>query len=120
LAKLNNIKDARSGYEQAIENANKSQNNFYIATAYQEAARVEFLAENLEVMINMVYAGLGALKLESDPHAKRHAELYLALSWAYNKLGNKDLTTKAKLHAEESLKYLDKETVQRIQNYFNQ
>jgi tetratricopeptide (TPR) repeat protein len=119
LANLNESKEAIKEATEAVLNANKSENTFYIATAYQEAARVEFLNNNFEAMLAPLYSALGALKLGEDPHAKRHAELYLGLSLAYGELGNHDLAKKTLQLGENYLKELDEETSERIRSYFH-
>jgi tetratricopeptide (TPR) repeat protein len=118
FAKLKKSEEASRLAVGAVLNANKSDNTFYIATAYQEFARVEFLNQKFEAMLAPLYSALGALMLESDPHAKRHAELYLSLNLAYSKLDNQSLAEKTLHLAETYLKELDKQTAERIRGYF--
>lgn len=118
FTKLNNSKESKSLAKEATKNANKSENTFYIATAYQELARVHFLNQNFEEMLDPLYAALGALKLESDPHAKRHAELFLSLNFAYEKLSNNSLAEKSLSLAEYFLNQLDEPTAERIRGFF--
>lgn len=120
LARLDKTSDSENLAYEAITNANKSKNSFYVATAYGEAGRVYFINNKPEFMLDCLYSAIGALQLENDPHTKRHAELYLGLVWAYNKLNNKELAQTAQLKGEENLKQLDKETADRIKSYFNE
>lgn len=118
LAKAGKASEAEELAYQGVLNANKSSNIFYIATAYQEAGRVHFISNKPELIPECLYAALGALKLEDDAHAKRHAELFLGLSWAYSKLGNKELSSQTKERGEECLKELDEATANRIRGFF--
>jgi len=118
LAKQNEQADAQAMAYEAIQNANKSTNKFYVATAYKEASRVYFLNKKYESMLDCLYAALGALELEEDPHARIHAELYLSLSFAYQQLENTDLSEATNVKAEEYLKQLDEESANRIRGYF--
>lgn len=120
FARLRMPEEATSQSVEAVYNANKSENVFYIATAYQEAARVEYLNHNFVTMLAPLYSALGALKLESDPHAKRHAELFQGLAYAYDKTGNQALSKRAGELSEKYLAELDDETAARIHNYFKQ
>ncbi len=118
LAKEEQRSEAESLSYEAIQNANKSENTFYIATAYKEAGRVYFLNKKYEAMLDCLYAALGALELEEDTHARQHSELYLSLSCAYAQLGNNKLSDMTKDRAEEYLKELDEESADRIRGYF--
>jgi tetratricopeptide (TPR) repeat protein len=117
-AKQEKFDEASSQVYEGIQNANKSNNRFYIATAYKEAGRVYFLAKKYQAMIDCLYAALGALQLDEDPHAKQHAELYLSLAHAYERLNNSDLFKSTQAKAEEYLKELDDESAVRIRSYF--
>lgn len=118
MAKQEEHADAQSMAYEAIQFANKSNNKFYVATAYKEAGRVYFLGKKYEAMIDCLYAALGALELEEDSHAKQHAELYLSLSFAYRQLENTELSEATNNKAEEYLKQLDEQSANRIRGYF--
>lgn len=118
LAKLKDSDPAQKLCYQAIQNANKSGNSFYVATAYADAGRVFFILQKPEFMPDCLLAALGALSLESDPHAKRKAELYLGLNWAYTKLNNSQLAKKSKTLGEQNLQELDEQTAERIRGFF--
>lgn len=118
LAKSGEGSEAESLAYQAIQNANKSQNTFYVATAYKEAGRVYFLNKKYDAMLDCLYAALGALELEEDTHARQHSELYLSLSHAYKQLGNAKLSGITGEKAEEYLKQLDGDSANRIRGFF--
>lgn len=119
LAKEGEASEAESLAYKGIQNANKSNNTFYIATAYKEAGRVYFLNKKYEAMLDCLFSALGALELEKDTHARQHAELYLSLSFAYKELNNTELSESSNKKAEEYLEQLDTESANRIRGYFN-
>lgn len=118
LAKLKQESEAQELCYQAIQSANKSSNSFYVATAYADAGRVFFILQKPEFMPDCLLAALGALSLESDPHTKRKAELYLGLNWAYKRINNLDLARKAESLANQNLQQLDEPTAERIRGFF--
>lgn len=117
LARLEEVGNSETLIIQAIENVKKSDNSFYVATAYGEAGRVYFLNGKPRDMIDCLNGALGALDLEDEPHAKRRAELFQGLSYAYDKTGNQALSKRAGELAEKYLAELDDETATRIRNY---
>lgn len=118
MAKQDDHANAQAMAYEAIQNVNKSYNKFYVATAYKEAGRVYFLGEKYEAMIDCLYAAIGALELEEDTYARHRAELYMSLSFAYEKLENAKLSEATNLKAEEYLKQLDEQSAERIRGYF--
>ena len=119
LAKQEDFDRAQSLVYEAIQNANRSKNKFYVSTAYKEAGRIYYLNKKYQAMIDCIYASLGVLQLEEDSHAKQHAEIYLSLSYAYKQLENIQLAEDTNTKAEEYLKQLDDESAERIRNYFS-
>lgn len=120
LAKLKEVEESEALIMQTIENVKKSNNSFYVATAYGEAGRVYFLNNKPSYMIDCLNGALGALDLEDDTHAKRRAELYQGLAYAYEKTGNLALAKRAGELAEKYLTELDEQTALRIRSYFKQ
>lgn len=118
LAKMEAGADAEAMAYEAIQNANKSNNKFYVATAYKEAGRVYFINKKYEAMPDCLYAALGALQLEEDSHARIHAEIYLSLGFAYKQLCNMDLCEATSSKAEEYLSQLDEQSAERIRGFF--
>lgn len=119
LAKQEDFDGAQSLVCDALQNANKSKNKFYISTAYKEAGRIYYLNKKYQAMIDCLYAALGSLQLEEDSHAKQHAEIYLSLSYAYRQLENTQLAEDTNTKAEEYLNQLDEQSAERVRNYFN-
>lgn len=118
LARAEQGSEAENLAYQAIQDANKSENTFYIATAYKEAGRVYFLNKKYEAMLDCLYAALGALELEEDTHARIKSEAYLSLAFAYSRLENTKLSDINNKKAEGYLKHLDEESANRIRGYF--
>lgn len=120
LAKLKDVNKSEALLMKMLENVKKSDNSFYVATAYGEAGRVYFLNNKPSYMIDCLNGALGALDFEEEQHAKRRAELFQGLAYAYDKTGNKELAKRAGEHAEKFLAELDAQTADRIRNYLKQ
>ena len=112
---LDSLDKADQKLDLAIQNVRKSENLFYLSTAYFLAAKIFKKRAHYTIAIDYLTSAYGAINLTEEPFAKRRTEILTELSLMFERIDNSKISKVIKKSAEVYLNELDEETRKKLE-----
>ena len=113
---LDSLDKADQKLDLAIQNVRKSENLFYLSTAYFLAAKIFKKRAHYTIAIDYLTSAYGAINLTEEPFAKRRTEILTELSLMFERIDNSKISKVIKKSAEVYLNELDEETRKKLES----
>ena len=112
---LDSLDKADQKLDLAIQNVRKSENLFYLSTAYLLAAKIFKKRAHYTIAIDYLTSAYGTINLTEEPFAKRRTEILTELSLMFERIDNSKISKVIKKSAEVYLNELDEETRKKLE-----
>lgn len=113
---LDSLEKVDQKLDLAIQNVRKSENLFYLSTAYFLAAKIFKKRAHYTIAIDYLTSAYGAINLTEEPFAKRRTEILTELSLMFERIDNSKISKVIKKSAEVYLNELDEETRKKLES----
>ena len=113
---LDSLDKADQKLDLAIQNVRKSENLFYLSTAYFLAAKIFKKRAHYTIAIDYLTSAYGTINLTEEPFTKKRAEILIELSLMFERIDNSKISKVIKKSAEVYLNELDEETRKKLES----